>query len=226
MEANHNNQKRRKDKFNLYLHLSIYALALIMLGAIALASIFRNVPTRTFTEDLAAIGGIHPLSGVLSTLGILAWCTTASICFFAAALLHRNNKTKESSFLFYSACLTTYLTLDDAFLFHDGLILAIKFLPLNEKIIYALLLTAVVFYLKSFARTILKTNFFYLAVSFAFLSLSVVADATPLSYRLGTWQHLLEDGLKWLGIISWAIYFIQTSFIFAAYENDATFKNQ
>jgi hypothetical protein len=36
------------------------------------------------TNDTAAIARIHPIAGILSNLGVLLWCASASICLFAA----------------------------------------------------------------------------------------------------------------------------------------------
>ena len=130
------------------------------------------------------------------------------------------NQTKNFSFLFSSALLSTYLMFDDAFQFHETL--ADKLFGIsNDKVVTAILGIAVFVYLKSFINVILKTKYISLLLAFAFLSLSVVSDTIlePWS-QLGQWEYFIEDGAKWIGIVSWCIYHVRTAFLFVvhAYE--------
>lgn len=155
------------------------------------------------TQDATAIAGIHPLSGFLSSLGVLLWCVAASICFFAAWTL-RNSKPRDMPwFLLFSALLSAYLLFDDLFQFHEDL--ASRYLGLNEKVAVAALLIAISAYLIAFRRIILRTNFTVLLLALGFFATSVVIDTLLCS------EYFFEDGAKWLGIASWCSYFAQTS---------------
>ena len=189
----------------------IYLFSILLLIAIAGASLYTQLPAERFTKDIASIAGLHPTSGILSSLGVLTWCITASICFFAALFLHKMRRYPEYSLLFNTGLLTSYLTLDDAFLIHERL--APDILRIDEKVVYAILLVFILFYLKSFWLTILRTRYSLFIASLILLGSSLILDVLPWPEELlGGWQYLLEDGLKWLGIVSWCIYFVKTSF--------------
>lgn len=190
--------------------------AIAILLAMAGVSVVYQVSIPSMTRDVAAIAGVHPLSGALSSLGILVWCTAAATCTFAAMLIRPVVSKEECQFLLCSALLTTYLMLDDLFQFHEAL--AGRYLGLNEKVVYLLLGVAVFSYLASFREIILQTNFLVFALALAFLALSVVTDTIlePWLWRLDHWALFIEDGAKWLGIVCWCSYYVETSFRFAA----------
>ncbi|WP_351077831.1 hypothetical protein, partial [Shewanella sp. CAL98-MNA-CIBAN-0140] len=58
-----------------------------------------------------------------------------------------------------------------------------------------------------------------------FLGFSVVIDAIlpPELWRLlGHWEYFIEDGAKWLGIVAWCSYFVNTSHQFLESEFSST----
>lgn len=195
--------------------LAIYLLAIAVLITISLISIYFHLPIHFFTRDVTTQANISPFSGVLSNLGIYLWCVAATASFFAAMLLRNRNQTEPLPFLFSSACLTTYLMLDDAFLIHDSIVPV--HIGVGEKAVYLVLAIAVLLYLVFFMATILRTNYVPLILAFAFLSSSVVIDSIFESWlvlQIGHWKSIIEDGAKWLGIVSWCIYHVQTAFSF------------
>lgn len=177
----------------------------------AAAGVLFQVSMDVMTRDVTATANIHPLTGILSNLGILLWCAAASISAFAAMTL-RDVKPRDTFwFLVSSALLSAYLLFDDFFLFHDEL--ALRYLGLDQIVFYAALGIAVFAYLIAFRRVILRTNFGVLSLALGFLATSVVMDAIlePWSRRLGHWEYFFEDGAKWLGIASWCSYYVRTS---------------
>jgi len=191
--------------------LITFVPSISILVAMPVVSVLFQVSMTAMTRDITAIANIHPLSGILSSLGILLWCAAASICLFAAMTL-RNVKPRDTFwFLLSSALLSAYLLFDDLFLFHEAL--ASWYLGLNEKVVFAALGIAVSAYLIAFRRVILRTNFGVLLLALGFLTTSVVIDAIlePWLRSLGHWRNLLEDGAKWLGIASWCSYYVHTS---------------
>lgn len=129
-------------------------------------------------------------------------------------VLRKIKQAKASSFLLCSALLSTYLALDDQFLFHDHL--AREYFSKGEKSVYAILVISVLVHFKAFWRLILETNSQILFLAIAFLALSLGLDLIwkYSQWRLGHWEFLLEDSAKWIGIVSWTIYHVSTAFDF------------
>lgn len=196
----------------------IYFLAIALLAFIAIVSIAYNVNTDFYTSDVTNLAKLHPFAGILSNLGINLWWISAASGFFATMVLRKINQAKASSFLLSSALLSTYLALDDQFLFHEHLVF--EYFGKGEKTVYAILAISILIYFKSFWRLILETKSQILFLAIAFLALSVGLDLAwnliwkHTSWRLGHWEFLIEEGAKWIGIVSWAIYHVNTAFHF------------
>ncbi len=185
--------------------------SIIFLAAAAFASVQMDIPIPAFSKDVTAIAGLHPLCGVLSSLGILLWCTSASVSGFGALVVHTQRSGLSFYFLLFSAALSAYLLFDDMFLLHEDLAGRVG---LHENIVYLILTLGVLTYLISFRRFIFQTRYLLLVAALGFLSASVLADkiAMPsLVDRLGEWQYFVEDGLKWIGIAFWTGYHVVTS---------------
>jgi hypothetical protein len=182
-----------------------------ILIVIAVVSALFELRTSLFTRDVTAIAGIHPLSGFLSNLGILLWCTTASICLFAAVPLANLKGREVFRFLVSSGLLSGYLLLDDLFLIHETL--APRYVGVDERAIYVVLALAILAYLVAFRRLILRTRCVMLLAAVGLLAASVVIDTIlePWLEQLDHWKFLLEDGCKWLGIAGWCSYYVSTS---------------
>lgn len=180
--------------------------AMLMLGATAAISVTSPLPIGSLTRDVTAVAKLHPLTGLLSNLGILLWCSTASICLFAAWIARRQSR-PQAAFLLCSGLLSAYLMADDLLLIHEDL--ARRYLGVGERLIFLLLALMVGAYLLRFAATIWQTRCVGLMLAFACLGGSVLVDQLrgAWAWRLGEWYFLLEDGLKWLGIVFWFSYF-------------------
>lgn len=185
-----------------------------VLGVLIAVYIFFEIQMPLLTQDVAYIAKIHPLFGILSSLGIILWCVTAAVCFFAAIMLRKIETREKFYFLFFSALLTSYLLLDDFFQVHEYL--APKYLGLNETLILILLGVSTSAYLFAFRKIIFNTNFIFLALAITFFAISVFIDEilhSALSQLMGyDWKCFFEDGSKWLGIACWCSYFTSTSY--------------
>lgn len=188
-----------------------YAPVLLVLAAAAAASWIFRIGIPAMTVDPTATAHVHPLTGAISSLGVLGWCATASICVFAAAALRRDAPREERAFLLASALLTSYLMLDDLFQFHETL--APRYLGLSEAVVYAALGATVCAYLVAFKQVLSGMNFLMLAAAVGFLGASVVMDAilAPWLGLTGPRAYFVEDGAKLLGIASWCSFFSSAS---------------
>ncbi|MCZ7561018.1 MAG: hypothetical protein M5U30_13930 [Burkholderiaceae bacterium] len=171
-----------------------------------------DIDAASITMDTTAYLGEHPLTGALSNLGILLWCAAASISLLAALLTARAGNPDRARFLLASSLLTFYLLFDDLFLIHEDL--AWRYLGIGQKTVLVALGAWVGTWLLAFRREILTTNWGALALAIVFLSISVLTDLGQgvLQPRIGDWIYMAEDGPKWLGIVSWCSYLVQTAY--------------
>ena len=180
----------------------LYALAVILLIMLAAASHGMDIPISRFVRDPMAIKTGHPLIGVLSNIGAILWSFSAAICWFAYFLLKKSHQSSSfTGFIFWGGVVSSVLLIDDFFMLHEMLE---KYLKINEIIpllFYGFLL---VFYLIKYWRIIIATDYVYLALTLSFLAITFLTDR--LSYDLFSWFYILEDGAKFLGIISWLGY--------------------
>jgi hypothetical protein len=183
--------------------LLLMAAAGGVLAAVPLASNLLALPIPALTRDVAAVADVHPLTGMLSNLGILVWWTSASVWLLAAALQWRR---KNGAFWFavYSGLLSAYLALDDLFLLHEQLLP--RYLGVAEVLVYSVIALAVLLYLMTF-RSLLRPrrDTWLLLASLGFLAASLAVDLAPkewLASSAGV-AYLLEDGLKWFGACFW-----------------------
>lgn len=186
--------------------LLTYIPTLAALATVALGALIMDIPVGMSTRDMAAIAGVHPLTGVISNVGILLWSTAASICVFAALATRRLGVTADSGFLLASGALTTVLLLDDLFMFHEQL--APDYLGITELVVVAVYIALTAVYGIYYRAIILRTEFLLLGSALIFFTISVIADL--LESR--GWSYLIiEDGAKLLGIANWCCYYFRSS---------------
>ncbi|BAU63128.1 hypothetical protein STA3757_04860 [Stanieria sp. NIES-3757] len=194
------------------LYLLIIILFLISLLIISQSHLDMEILTR----DPAAVAATHPLTGMISNIGILLWCSCAAICLFCFKLLKNKPLNREfSSFFLLSGYLTAILVLDDLFLLHEDIFP--KYLNISEKVVLCTYAIVILLYLAKFKKLILKTDFFFLFLSFIFFSLSILSEIMIKKDLI-----MLEDWLKLFGIVNWLAYFTRVCF----QQIEKTFQSQ
>ncbi|MBL8012397.1 MAG: hypothetical protein JNN05_00980 [Candidatus Omnitrophica bacterium] len=190
--------------------IALYSfVAFLLVMAVAIHH-FTKIPFATFTADPAATFNYSPIYGYVSNIGILLWCSCASICFFSAAVLNirRDQRSKVLFFLNFGI-LTTLLMFDDLFMFHESI--APWYLNVPEKSVLACygLYALGCFY--HFRKTVLVSDVKLLAIAAVAFGLSIVIDQISERHYIPG-EYLFEDGFKFIGIASWLAYFMQYSF--------------
>lgn len=189
----------------------LYLFPFLIMGAVAIASLYAEIPVGNFMRDPSAIVELHSYDGIVSNLGALTWCAAATICLFAGFLLRRSNQRSSSAdFLLLAGLFTTILMLDDLFLGHEKL----EALGIPEQAVYvgyALFWGAVAIYHR---QTILQSNYILLLVGIAFFGYSIGSDVAEglIERVIGDWRVFFEDGSKFLGIVGWFGYFAHLGF--------------
>lgn len=188
--------------------MKIYMPALILLFGIALLKIIFRVDIGSITRDSLQLFEAPPFVGILSNIGILCWCSVMAISFFASRLIQREaDRGKMAQFLFYSGLLTCFLMLDDFFLFHE--IVLPDYLHIRQELIYPSYLIIIITYLIKFCKIILRTDYIFLVLAFMFFGVSISIDLVSEIITIPE-LFFFEDGSKFMGVLSWAVYFIRT----------------
>lgn len=188
---------------------ALYLPPATLLVLIALVSLQTGIHVSYFTRDPTAILQASPFVGVLSNIGVLLWCAAAAICFFCAALLRCPGVRQEVPVFFLaSGLLTLLLLVDDLFRLHDFILPTYG--HIGQEAFYAGYSVLAGLYLVRFRDLLLKTKCLILATALGALGLSVMVDVLP--ETLLPWHFLVEDGLKLLGIVGWAGYWVGTGF--------------
>ncbi len=188
--------------------LATIAIALTPLLGVAVVRVLWKVQIPDMTQDVASIAKIHPLFGLLSSLGILMWWTSTTVWLFTAIVLRARGQAEGVALCIYSGLLSAYLGLDDLFQIHEYL--APIYLGMPEKAVYGLFAIATAVYLWRYRRMLLRPDGLLLLLSLVSLSASVVVDTVleQWLWRLGDWTYFVEDGLKWVGICLWTSFCI------------------
>ena len=162
-----------------------------------------DVPLSYILGDPLSSFDVNPLVGIISNIGVLLWCVTASILVFSFFLLIGKVENKKAAFLLYAAFFTAFLLFDDLFMFHERILLSIG---IDEKVMYGIYFLLFGILLLGFYKLLLSAKFkFALIVAFISFGSSVLID---LLIEGEKFRMLFEDGFKFLGIVCWAIFFI------------------
>ncbi len=185
----------------------VYIILLSVLISIAIISIKFDITVDLFTRDPAALFDASPFIGVISNIGILFWCSTATVCFFSSTLQVTHGSKIVAKFLIYSGLLTSLLLFDDLFMLHETVFPDILHIP--EKVVYLVYLVLVISYFIKFRDSILQTEYVVLFLACTFFGLSVISDVLLPQEGM---EFLIEDGFKLFGIVTWFIYFSRTCY--------------
>lgn len=180
---------------------------IILSGLFFIAAGHYSIPISFFTRDPAAIFKSHPFVGIISNIGILFWCATASICFFSFFIIAKQKRKETAWFLLFSGLLTTVLLLDDLLMFHEYIFP--EHLHIPQKAVYVgYLVLTVMFFIRCW-KSILQTEYVVLFLACSFFGLSTVCDVfLPQQGML----IFFEEAFKLFGIVTWTIFFIRTCF--------------
>lgn len=183
----------------------LYSIGLIGLALIAFQPF---VEISILTRDPLAITKGEFYFGLLSNIGIMLWCGTASLCIFTYFILRNVYPGLDQNFFLCSGLITLFLLVDDLFMLHESVFPL--YLGMDEQMVNIVYLLFIGYLLIRYRYKILRTPYLILVSSLGFFGLAVIADTKltgPSPYR-----HLFEDGFKFLGILGWFYYFIQTCY--------------
>lgn len=172
---------------------------------------FFDLKLRWLLREPTEVGDLNPLVGYLSNMGMLMWSATIAITLFTAVILYKQVSLRKTAFFASAAIFSAMLLVDDMFLFHETL--APKYLKINELAIYGVYIVMALAFFGFFFKDIYSTNYVGLLIALGFMGASIGCDylQNVWLWKLGQWEYLLEEGLKWFGIVWWCSYFAQTA---------------
>lgn len=187
-----------------------YVIAILVLFLVTFIRYMYKIPMAELTRDPVQLLNGRPYTGMLSNLGVIIWSATAGVCLFVVILIMPYRELKrERLFFLLSFILTMVLLLDDLFLFHD--VILPEDLNISENYLYGVHGILSLVFILYFRKYILQTPYLLLIASVLFFGFSIGVDTIVKFLNL---EHgfFLEDGSKFLGIISWGTYFTFTAY--------------
>lgn len=182
----------------------------VILLVVALASRMLDVSAANLMRDPTAIMEAHPLTGFVSSLGIVVWAATVAILGFSATLLaYVREGRRAARFLGMGAALTGMLLADDLFQFHEYMFASQLGLP--EMLVFGAYAVSIAGIVYAFSAEVRASQMGILITAIACFGVSVVADGV-LDQSVD-WSFWIEDGFKFIGITCWFAYFANTSFV-------------
>jgi hypothetical protein len=180
---------------------------LVLLGS-ALIGVVSGRPLQDLLRDPLAVAGLPPYVGLVSNIGVLLWAAAATLSTYAAALRWLAGfRDRATAFLALFALLSAALTVDDLFMLHEWVFPMVLRLPQWLPLVGEVLLLGVL--LIGFRAVYLGHNLFFLASALFGLGASATIDLVPEGILPA--HHLLEDGLKLIGIANWLGFSAQTA---------------
>ena len=186
---------------------SVTLLLMLLLPpvAVAVGAVFFGIPVPTMTRDIAGVANVHPLTGFLSSLSVLMWCSGATVWLFSCMVLGARGEAYR--FHLQSSALMAYLGLDDLFEFHE--VIAPGMLHVPEGVVMALIASAAALYVWLWRGQLLRRDALLFGLALFSLAASMGADTVLehlLQQRLGHWEYFVEDSLKWAGVCFWVAF--------------------
>ena len=203
-------QVRERRGFSIGQQVASLAPLLIVWAAGLAVLLVARFQTATSLSSLvldpAFLAGQPWYSGSISNLGILVWAMGVAFAMAGAWVARRIGRVSAAKFLAVGAFATLVLLFDDAFRLHTG--------PLQSAVgsksgAQALVIVPVAAWLMVFAGDVLRTRWILLLTALGSLGASVSLDVVL--NPTGDTALLLEDGMKFLGILTWSFYFAITA---------------
>lgn len=214
-----NNRKNGNSNYKAYFIRFLQENSILLVIYIFAFIILLSTWLQPFVEPSLLVRDIFILTsapvylGIFSNIGIFLWFTAGAISLFSGKILSSvKNDRNFSSFLMQFGLFTIMLAIDDFFMLHESFFPILLKIP--EKLILLSYALTMLFLLIKFRKILLHNNLKLFIATMLLFCLSIIADQIlpDKMYFLKPGDNfLVEDGFKFLAIISWSFYFIQLS---------------
>jgi hypothetical protein len=181
--------------------LAATALGVLCVVATAVAAAELDRPFAFFTRDPSAELGGPYYTGFLSLLGVLVLWGGAAACGFAGGLLRRARDPAAAPIIAFSA-LSGIVAVDDVFQLHEAF--APGTLGIRQEVGETAYVVAAVVLVWIYRRILGEAGWAWPAITAALLGGAVSADFV--NDVAGVSVHVIEDGLKFVGYVTWTSY--------------------
>jgi hypothetical protein len=182
--------------------LFAYAFAALALVGVVIASRVLGKDIGYFTRDAPSIVEEHFYMGYLSSVGAVIWTAATTVCLLT---WYAQGRSLRSPWLF-GGLLSMALGADDIFLLHEAVYP--NLILLNERVVAAIYGAALAAFLYLHRNFVRRHGAFLLPFAILLFAASQTYD---LFWDLR--DLLIEDGTKFLGVVSWAAFFIRASLV-------------
>lgn len=183
----------------------VWLAGMTVMGIVALG---RRDLVDQLLLDANQVAGVKWYAGIVTYLGVLAWCTAVVSALWGAWFCRLARRHDAMVFLLGGAAITAYVLADDLLQLHAVFIP--QHTPLPKRGAEAVLVAAVVVWLVVSRRHIARTRWILLITAGLALVASILIDAWG-GWHAPRLQLLAEDGAKLLGTLGWATYFVATT---------------
>ena len=191
------------------LFLCLHVPAILLLIGLAVLCFKRDIPFYLLTRDLADTAKVHPLIGMISNIGMWFWSGAVVMCLFGWAILRDVPHMRQSrAFFGVFGVLTLLLLMDDLFMLHETLIP--RHLEISDRKVLLGYLIAFPIGFWFFRKLVAQTKFVLLIIATFCFGFSILIDETHDYFVPDAIHHILEDGAKFIGILTWFSYFFVT----------------
>lgn len=201
--------------------VKIYIVAAVVIIIAEIVGKMAGLTSYVLVSDPAEVAHLSPYTGLISNLCIIAWAASAAICIFIAFVTELEESYHQRWFNFFliSGIFSTWLGLDDLLQIHESIgeflerLLGFSHHPilsnLLEGVIFISYFGLFVVYTVYLRKHIQRTEYLFLILAFGLFASSIVID-TLISDTAFSGKYLLEKIPKFMGIVSWLVYFSRT----------------
>lgn len=184
----------------------IFAFLLIPTLALLCAVVLQPwVPVAYLLRDPLAVAEeatecCSVFYGLVSNLGVILWIASGTACLFTAIqVCLARQQSNALAFLIAGGLFTLWLGMDDLFLVHEDVL---PTFGVSERVTYSVYAAAGIAYLLVAWRRILAARLSLFLSAGGCLGASMGIDAVV--HDEADMRLILEDGLKFIGIVLWA----------------------
>lgn len=192
--------------------LKLFFPGILFLFLLIAFSFKLHVDFGMLSRDVNGIFNAPPYVGMLSNFGIFLWSLTAAVVLFTYKLsIAFDQNKRQSHFLLFAGLLTVLMFIDDLFMLHEYIFPIYLHLP--DSLFYFVYGLSVILIFYFYFDLVNNSDYVLFIGAFMLFGLSgFCSEAWDYFGIRVPYQHILEDGTKFLGILSWFFYFTRLSY--------------